>query len=67
LGKPDIIKFILNSNELEEMIVNFLEKGGRINKIYLKNPLKGPVLVFYKRWYRGKNIRDGISRALAGR
>jgi len=48
------------------MIENFLEKGGKINKNYLKNPSKGPVLVFYKRWYRGKNIREAISRALAG-
>jgi hypothetical protein len=48
------------------MIENFLEKGGKINKSYLKSPSKGPVLVFYKRWYRGKNIRAAISRALAG-
>lgn len=49
------------------MIDSFLEKGGKINKIYLKNPSKGPVLVLYKRrWYRGKNIREAIPRALAG-
>jgi len=48
------------------MIDEFLKKGGKINKSYLKNPPKGPVLVFYNRWwYRGKNIREAISRALS--
>jgi len=49
-----------------EIIENFLNKGGRINKRYLKSTSKGPVLVFYKQWYRGRNIREAISRALAG-
>jgi len=49
------------------VIENFIEKGGKINKRYLKNPPKGPVLVLYKHWwYRGKNVREAISRALAG-
>jgi hypothetical protein len=51
---------------LEELIEAFKNKGGRINKYYVQNPKKGPTLVFYKRWYRGKNIRDAINRALAG-
>jgi len=49
------------------MIDDFLKKGGRINKNYIKNPSKRPALVFYKNWwYRGRNIREAISRALAG-
>jgi len=48
------------------MIESFLKKGGKINKNYLKNPSKGPVLVSYNhKWYRGKNIRDAIPKALA--
>ena len=48
------------------MIEKFIEKGGKINKNYLKNPSKGPVLVVYNHWwYRGRNIRDAITRALA--
>jgi hypothetical protein len=66
LVKPDILKLILNSKETLETVEKFLIKGGKINKYYLKNPSRGPALVFYKRWYRGKNIRDAIARALAG-
>lgn len=44
----------------------FIKKGGRIDDYYLKNPQRGPSLVFYKKWYRGKNVRDAITRALAG-
>lgn len=48
------------------MIKNFLKKGGKINEKYLKNPSKGPVLVFFKhRWYRGKNLREAMTRAQA--
>jgi len=43
-----------------------LAKGGKINRMYLRNSSKGPALVFYKKWYRGKNLRDAISRALSG-
>ena len=51
---------------MAEVIENFLENGGKINKRYLKSPSKGPVLVFYRKWYRGRNIKEAISRALAG-
>jgi hypothetical protein len=50
----------------DELIESFLKKGGKINKSYLANPSKGPVLVYYKDWFRGKNIKDAISRALSG-
>lgn len=51
---------------LEELIKVFTDKGGKINDYYLKNPQRGPSLVFYKKWFRGKNIKDAITRALAG-
>jgi len=56
---------LINNQTIDEVIKGFLEKGGRINKYYLQNPKRGPSLVFYKKWFRGKNIRDAISRALA--
>ena len=57
--------FIENKILLEEIIKDFLLKGGKVNKHYLNSAYKGPSLVFYKRWYRGRNIRDAIKRALA--
>ena len=55
----------INTKTLEEIIEDFKSKGGRINSYYLKNPKKSPTLVFYKRWFRGRNIREAIARALA--
>jgi hypothetical protein len=57
--------FIINKT-LDEVIEDFIQKGGRINSYYLTNPKSNPTLVFYKRWYRGRNIREAITRALAG-
>ena len=51
---------------IQKLIDVFIEKGGRINPFYLKNPKQTPTLVFFKNWYRGKNIRDAITRALNG-
>lgn len=51
---------------LEKLIELFIKKGGHINEYYLKNPKKSPALVFFKNWYRGKNIREAITRALIG-
>jgi hypothetical protein len=48
------------------LVKSFREKGGKINEYYLRNPQRGPSLVFYKRWYRGKNIKDAITRAMTG-
>jgi len=44
----------------------FIKKGGKINSFYLKNSQRGPSLVYYKKWYRGKSVKDAITRALAG-
>jgi hypothetical protein len=48
------------------VVEHFIKKGGRINSYYLTNPKRNPVLVFYKNWYRGRNIKEAIKRALAG-
>jgi hypothetical protein len=50
---------------LEQLVEVFKDKGGRINEYYLKNPKKSPTLVFFKTWFRGKNVRSAILRALA--
>jgi hypothetical protein len=47
------------------LVVKFFDEGGKINKYYLQNPRKNPVLVYLNGWYRGKNISDAISRALS--
>ena len=49
----------------DNLIINFFEKGGRIDKFYLQNQRKGPFLVYLNGWYGGKNIRDAISKAFA--
>ena len=61
-----MIQYPIDKNPLEEIIKEFVKKGGKINSYYLKNPKKSPTLVFYKKWYRGRNIKEAITRALAG-
>jgi len=56
---------IENKDTTDNLIAAFFKKGGRINKFYLRNQRKGPSLVHLNGWYRGRNIRDAILRALA--
>jgi len=58
--------YFIDNKTLDKIIEDFVQKGGRINSYYITNPRRKPTLVFYKRWYRGRNIREAISRALAG-
>jgi len=52
---------------LDRLVEKLLENGGHVNKYYLKNLNKNKhAIVFLNRWFRGKNIREAISRALAG-
>lgn len=53
-------------NTLDSLIATFLKKGGRINKYYLQDKRKNPSLVYLNGWFRGRNIREAISRALLG-
>jgi len=50
----------------DNLIVTFLEKGGRINKFYLQKKKRNPSLVHLNGWFQGRNIREAILRALAG-
>lgn len=56
----------MDNKTLDKEIKDFIQKGGRINSYYLTRSKSNPTLVFYKRWYRGRNIREAIKRALAG-
>ncbi|MCR4264003.1 MAG: hypothetical protein NUV98_04785 [Candidatus Roizmanbacteria bacterium] len=51
---------------LDKLVEVFLQRGGRINDYYLKKSQKGPSLVYFNGWFRGKNVRDAITRALVG-
>jgi len=57
---------LIDKKTIDEVVKNFILKGGKINSYYMVNTNRKPVLVFYKRWYRGRNIREAITRALAG-
>jgi len=60
-------KSINNKKETTENLIDtFFEKGGRINKFYLKKKQGNPSLVYLNGWFRGRNIREAILRALAG-
>lgn len=59
-------EFIENKTDtIDNLIVTFLEKGGRINKFYLQKKKRNPSLVYLNGWFRGRNIREAILRALA--
>lgn len=50
---------------LDELIDSFLEKGGKIDKYYLRNTNRGKrTLVYLKGWFSGANIRTAIMKAL---
>jgi hypothetical protein len=55
----------LKQDTTDHLITTFLEKGGRIDKFYLQKKKKNPSLVYLNGWFRGRNIREAILRALA--
>jgi len=60
-------EFINNKKETtDNLIIAFFKGGGRINEFYLKKKRKNPSLVYLNGWFRGRNIREAILRALAG-
>jgi len=59
-------EFINNNKEtIDNLIVIFFEEGGRIDKFYLQKRKRNPSLVYLNGWFRGRNIREAILRALA--
>jgi len=60
-------EFINNKKDTtDNLIATFWENGGRINKFYLQKKKRNPSLVYLNGWFRGRNIREAILRALAG-
>jgi hypothetical protein len=66
---PDFLcynKFINHQKEtVDNLIEIFFNKGGHINKFYLKKKKRNPTLVYLNGWFRGRNIREAILKALA--
>ena len=53
-------------SSLDELVEVFLEKGGRIDKYYLLESNKNKhAIVFLKKWFSGKNIKEALMRAMA--
>lgn len=51
---------------LEDLIEDFINKGGKINKYYLTSTARRKhALVYMKGWYGGRNLRIAINKALA--
>jgi hypothetical protein len=51
-------------SSVSQLVDKFLQKGGRIDKYYLRgtNPSKRS-LVYLHGWFSGQNIRDAIMKA----
>ncbi len=50
---------------IDKLIDNFLQKGGRIDRYYLRSINRGKrSLVFLNGWFSGQNIRVAILKAL---
>lgn len=63
---PKCNEFIDNKNDTTDNLIDtFLEKGGRIDKFYLQKKKRNPTLVYLNGWFRGRNIREAVLRALA--
>lgn len=53
---------------IEEVIEEFLKKGGRINKYYLRETVRSKhSLVYLDGWFGGANLRVAITKALASK
>jgi len=51
---------------LEELMQTFLQRGGHVNKYYLREANKSKhAVLFLKGWFGGKNIREALTKALA--
>jgi len=69
ISAPDYVcynEFIKKKETTDNLIIAFFEEGGRINEFYLQKKGRNPSLVYLNGWFRGRNIREAITRALAG-
>ena len=57
--------FIYTKFSTDELMALFLEKGGRINKHYLRDWNRNKrTIVYLNGWYSGKNIKEALVKAL---
>ncbi|HKC05016.1 MAG TPA: hypothetical protein VKC54_04040 [Patescibacteria group bacterium] len=50
----------------DRLVTTLLEKGGRIDKYYLREWNKNKhAVVYLNGWFSGKNIREALIKALA--
>ncbi|MBI2009781.1 MAG: hypothetical protein HYS86_01245 [Candidatus Chisholmbacteria bacterium] len=53
---------------IEELLARFLKSGGKIDKYYLRRDKQTKqTLVHLNGWFSGKNIREAITKAFAGK
>lgn len=58
--------FINTNITIPELITSFIQKGGKIDKYYLRDWNKNKTtLVYLDGWFKGKNIREALVKALA--
>ncbi|MEK7550707.1 MAG: hypothetical protein AAB535_02890, partial [Patescibacteria group bacterium] len=61
-----VIQWVIITNlSISELVDYFRKKGGRIDRYYLRDWNKNKItLVHLNGWFRGKNIREAIGKAL---
>jgi len=53
--------------KIDVLMARFLELGGKIDKYYLRRDrMSRQVLVNLNGWFRGKNVREAITKAMMG-
>jgi hypothetical protein len=58
-------ELINNNLTVKELIASLIQKGGRIDKYYLRDWNKNKATIVYlKGWFKGKNIREALVKAL---
>lgn len=56
---------ISNTNSVTDLIASLVKRGGKIDKYYLQDWNKNKsTLVYLNGWFRGKNIREALIKAL---
>ncbi len=61
-----MVYWLINTNlSITELIASLIQKGGRIDKYYLREWNKNKTtLVYLDGWFKGKNIREALVKAL---
>lgn len=58
---------VMAEEEMNELMRRFLERGGKIDKYYLRRDrISRQVLVNLNGWFAGKTVREAITKAFSG-